>query len=159
MNTQPSTPLLPGLLAPTIEIIDDEIGEVRTLLAWKRVRSTSAFLYQVLQDTGLLDVRRRRVLNACAAIRNKTQRWPTSCEILAWLVERKQLANDNVNQVKPRCSELADGWTEHRVGVDNDGRPARLTVFVPCDIFERGPKRKSDITGHTALTWMIRGRA
>lgn len=149
------TPLLPGLLSPIVHVLDDDIGEVRTLLAWKRVRPTSAFLYQIMQDTGLLDVRRRRVLNACAAIRNATQRWPTSCEILDWLVKRKRLTNSNVNQVKPRCSELADGWTESRV-VERDGVKVREDVFVPCDIFIRGPKRKSDITGHTVLTWQVK---
>ncbi len=150
MNTQ-HTPLLPDLLAPTIEIIDDEIGDVRRLLAWKRVRPTSAAIYELLQDKKILDIRRKRVLNACAAIRNASQRWPTSCEITQWLFERGRIPSTNPNIVKPRCSELSTGWDETR---EVDGQ--RVKVFVPCDIFERGRKRKSDITGHTVLTWQIR---
>ena len=157
MNAEPREQVIPGLLSPTIEVLDDDLGEVRRLLAWKRVRPTSAGLYAVLQDTGFLDMRRKRVLNAVAAIRNATQRWPSACEVIEWLYARKRIANTNPNQVRPRLHEMSHGWEELRVtGEGPDGKPTREKVFVPCDILIAGPKRKSDVTGHTVLTWQVR---
>jgi hypothetical protein len=155
MNAQPHTPRLPGLLSPTIDVIDDEIGDVKTIRAWKRVRATSAGLYAELKDSGYLGERRTRVLNALAAMRNATQRWSTACEILRYLHARGEIADLNPNHVRPRLTELSHGWYDVTTTADGE----RQRVFTPCDIVIVGPKRKSDVSGHTVLTWEIRGRA
>ena len=103
---------------------------------WKRVRPTSTAQYAALRDTGTLAKRRADVLRAIAAIRNATQEWPTACEVQAWLVERGDLPNDgNPNHVRPRCTELAD-----------------------TGVLVRGPKRRSQTSGITVLTWQVKAR-
>jgi hypothetical protein len=121
---------------------------------WKRVRPTSVAVYSALRDTGTLAKRRAAVLRAVAAIRNATQMWPTACEVQRWLAERGEIPNDgNPNHVKPRLSELADGWHSTRM---IDGK--RLHVKVYCDVLVRGPKRKSAVTNIAVLTWQVRAR-
>lgn len=133
--------LIPGL----------ELGERRP---WKRVRPTSIAQYAHLRDTGVAEQRRACVLRAVAAMRNATQVWPTACEVQAWLEERREIPDDgNPNHVKPRLSELADGWEVTRVV---DGRKVR--VRVGGGVLERGPKRKSQQSGIRVLTWQVKSR-
>ena len=103
---------------------------------WKRVRQTSVQQYAHLRDTGTLAKRRSDVLRAVAAIYNATQQWPTSCEVQRWLSERGDIPNDgNPNHVRPRCHELAE-----------------------LGVLERGPKRKSAVSGIVVLTWQVKQR-
>lgn len=150
-HVEPHAQLLPNLLSPTIEIIDPELGEVRTLLAWKRVRSTSTGLYALLQDSGILALRRKQVLNAVAAFRNRHQLWPINDEIQDWLVAAKLIpADGNPNYVRPRTSELSHGWTTTRktgAGVER--------IFVPCDILVAAGTRKNKHE-RNVTAWAIR---
>lgn len=124
----------------------------------KRVRPTSIAQYAVLRDSGTTAKRRNDVLRAVAAIRNATQRWPTACEVQEWMADSGDIPNDgNPNHVKPRLSELADGWTVTRVR-EVDGQKARVKEHVPCHILVRGPKRKSRVSGIAVLTWQVRER-
>lgn len=121
---------------------------------WKRVRPTSVAVYQHLRESGTLAKRRQAVLTAVAALRNATQQWPTACEVQDWLASRGDVpADGNPNHVKPRLTELADGWWVTRLV---EGRKTR--VHVPCDVLVRGAKRKSTVTGISVLTWQVRAR-
>lgn len=120
------------------------MAEQLTLLAdvarrerpYKRVRPTSVAQYAHLRDTGTLAKRRHAVLTAIGAIRNRTQQWPTACEVQAYLEKRQQIPNDgNPNHVKPRLTELA-----------------------ASGVLVRGLKRRSAVTGLTVLTWEVKSR-
>lgn len=103
---------------------------------WKRVRPTSRAIYAQMRDDGTLGRRRDDVLRAVAAMRNKTGRWPTACEVQYWLAARGDIPNDgNPNHVKPRLTELADRG-----------------------VLQRGPKRQSQVSGLCVLTWQITSR-
>lgn len=152
---EPRPMVIPGLLAPFVEILDAELGEVRTLLAWKRVRQTSTGLYAMLQDTGILALRRKQVLNAVAAFRNRHQMWPINDEVQDWLVAAKLIADDgNPNYVRPRLTELSRGWHELRV-TQVDGRRVTEKIFRPCDVLVAGPSRKNK-HGRGVTTWEVR---
>lgn len=119
----------------------------------KRVQATSAAQYQHLLETGTLAKRRMAVLRAVAALREQDGRWPTACEVQRHLADSGAIPNDgNPNHVKPRLSELADGWTVTKR--DTQGQPVK--VHVPCHVLVRGAKRKSDVTNISVITWQIR---
>lgn len=130
--------------------------ERRARAPWKRVRPTSVARYAVLRDSGRLATRRASVLRAVAAIRNATQQWPTACEVQVWLEVAGDIPKDgNPNHVRPRLTELADGWFVKRT-MTVDGRRVVERVHVPCDVLVRGPKRKSHTSGISVITWCVR---
>jgi hypothetical protein len=178
-HTEPRDVVIPGLLAPTIEIIDPELGEVRELLAWKRVRPTSAGLYALLQDSGILALSRKRVLNAVAAFRNKKQLWPIADEVQAWLVAAKLIpADGNPNHVRPRLTELSSGWHEVRGPIctasKRNGQPCTVIAstnglcanhggdtpieptFVACDVLVAAPVKRPNGRGRNVTAWAVR---
>ncbi len=141
----------------TVPVADATTGEVRERRPWKRVRPTSAALYAVLRDGGETAEGRRRVLRAIAALKNLRGFWPTGCEVLAWLLERGEIPDNNPNRVLPRLNELADGW-DRVVTQEINGERVRVKVHVHCDVLERRPKRKSLTSGITVITWAVKGR-
>jgi hypothetical protein len=179
VNAEPFDVVLPGLLPPTIEIIDPELGELRHLLAWKRVRSTSTGLYALLQDTGVLALRRKQVLNAVAAFRNRWQIWPIADDVQAWLVAAGVIPNDgNPNYVRPRLTELSSGWFEVRGPICTDAKrngdpctriastngkcaqhggaePIEPT-FIACDVLVAAPATRENRHGRQVTAWAVR---
>lgn len=124
---------------------------------WKRVRPTSVAVYAELRDSGKLAECRQHVLRAVSALKNSRGEWPTACEVQDWLLDRGELEDANPNRVRPRLSELADGWDVVHVLEANGGK-VRTKVHVECNVLERGPKRKSRISGITCITWRVRER-
>lgn len=124
---------------------------------WKRVRPTSVAVYAELRDSGKLAAGRNRALRAVSALKNSRGEWPTGCEVQAWLLERGEVEDANPNRVKPRLSELADGWFVTLVR-DVNGVKVKERVHVPCDVLVRGPKRKSRVSRIACITWQVKGR-
>jgi hypothetical protein len=107
---------------------------------WRLVRATATGAYAHLKRT--LPARERAVYLGLAAYQNRYQHWPTSRELLAFLLELKhrhprhpryRLIVD-VNSVSPRLS-----------GMSTHGRAVVL----------RGPVRRCAVKGTQQLTWMI----
>lgn len=146
----------PGFYGP-VDVVDTETGDVRPRRPWKRVKPTSVAVYGVLRETGALAETRALVLCAVAALKNAKGYWPTACEVHRYMRTRKQVIDANPNRVKPRLSELADGWYVTVVR-EVDGRKEKHRVHVECDVLVRGPKRTSRVTGITCLTWQVKER-
>lgn len=176
-SSGPRQIVLPELLSPVVIRFDEELGELKTLLAWKRVRPTSTGLYAFLQDSGYLAHGRKIVLNAVAALYNAKQQWPIADEIQAWLLERKQIRDMNPNHVRPRLTDLSSGWEETPYQPCGEptksGKPCaaqslkngkctkhggdvkRDPVFVPCTILVAGEPREN-AHGIKCATWHVR---
>lgn len=100
----------------------------------KRVAETSARQFRHLVETGQLAKRRAAVLACVAILRERTGVWPTACELHQELERAGEIpADGNPNHTKPRLTELAQ-----------------------TGVIVRGPKRASQVSGITCLTWAIR---
>lgn len=107
---------------------------------WRLVRQTSRAMYAELKRT--LPARERVVYLGLAAYFNRFQTWPTSRELLAFLLELKRRQPRHpryrlivdVNSVSPRLSEMS---THGRV------------------VVLRGPSRRCTVKGSMQHTWRI----
>lgn len=76
----------------------------------KRVRAVSKAQYAVLLETpGLLSAKRHHVLTAMAAYREVTTRWPTTSELVTFMVQRRELPRASSNLISGRVTELVNG--------------------------------------------------
>lgn len=100
----------------------------------KRVQETSAMQFEKLRQWGTLDKRNAQVFKAVKALSISGKGGPTSCEIQRYLATIGAIPNDgNPNHIRPTLTRLADDqW------------------------LQRGPKRKSQVTGLTVLTWVVK---
>jgi hypothetical protein len=114
----------------------------------KTVRKVSRQQYAVLRDTNVLPARRHAVLTALAHYYNARAQWPTTSELVRWMVDHQTLTLPSANWISGRITELVTG--RKVMGKD------RSVSWVGGGVCEFLPARPCTITGKPAHPVRIR---
>lgn len=114
----------------------------------KHVRKVSRAQYAVLRDTNALPARRHVVLTALAHHYYVRQVWPTTSELVRWMVDHQKLSLPSANWISGRITELVKG----RKTVGKDG----AVTWIGGGVCEFLPARPCTITGNPAHPIRIR---